>query len=152
MHAREERSVSGVGKVDWSIDDLVYFWLSALQAFVPEVLMAEKLNGPSLWIVVFLDTTFRVCRLQVRGALEAAGYRTSGMHNERLALKTDAPDAAVWDVLRCWIRDNPQPPPVRPSGASILARAPHFITNAMFNFPKSEKACTTEEAKVDSDG
>lgn len=66
------------------------------------------------------------------GALEAAGYRTSGMHKEPLAIKTDAPDAAVWDVLRCWARDNPQPKPVRAAGLAILARGPQLIADADF--------------------
>lgn len=70
------------------------------------------------------------------GALEAAGYRTSGMHKEPLALKTDAPDAAVWDVLRCWVRDNPQPQPGRAAGVAILARGPQFIANADFSVGK----------------
>ena len=67
------------------------------------------------------------------GALEAAGYRTSGMHKEPLALKTDAPDAAVWDVLRCWARDNPQPAPVRAAGVAILGRGTQLIDGADFD-------------------
>ncbi len=66
------------------------------------------------------------------GALEAAGYRTSGMHKEPLAIKTDAPDAAVWDVLRCWARDNPQPAPVRAAGRAILGRGTQLIADADF--------------------
>ena len=54
------------------------------------------------------------------------------MHKEPLALKTDAPDAAVWDVLRCWVRDNPQPPPARSAGRAILARGPKLINDANF--------------------
>lgn len=69
---------------------------------------------------------------QVMGALEAAGYRTSGMHKEPLALKTDAPDAAVWDVLRCWARENPQPPPVRAAGLAILDRGTQMIDSVDF--------------------
>lgn len=67
------------------------------------------------------------------GALEAAGYRTSGMHKEPLAVKTNAPDAAVWDVLRCWARDNPQPPPVREAGVAILRRGMQSIGDADFD-------------------
>lgn len=67
------------------------------------------------------------------GALEAAGYRTSGMHKEPLAVKTNAPDASVWDVLRCWARDNPQPPPVREAGVAILSRGIQSIGDADFD-------------------
>ncbi|CAM9211889.1 unnamed protein product [Hapterophycus canaliculatus] len=69
---------------------------------------------------------------QVMGALEAAGYRVSGMHKEPLAVKTDAPDAAVWDVLRCWARDSPQPAPVRAAGVAILGRGTQMIAHADF--------------------
>lgn len=82
------------------------------------------------------DSLFHRCTLtcarKVMCALENAGFRTSGMHKEPLALKTDAPDAAVWDILRCWVRDNPQPPPVRSAGRAILARGPQMISNATF--------------------
>lgn len=61
------------------------------------------------------------------GALQAAGYRASGMHKEPLAIKTNAPDAAVWDILRCWVRENPQPPPRRAAGLAILSRSPQLI-------------------------
>lgn len=77
---------------------------------------------------------------QVMGALEAAGYRTSGMHKEPLALKTDAPDAAVWDVLRCWARDNPQPPPVRSAGLAILDRGTQLIDGVDFEAAPAEGA------------
>lgn len=69
---------------------------------------------------------------QVMGALEAEGYRTSGMHKEPLAIKTDAPDSAVWDVLRCWARDHPQPAPVRAAGLAILGRGTQLIAAADF--------------------
>lgn len=85
---------------------------------------------------------------QVMGALEAAGYRTSGMHKEPLALKTDAPDAAVWDVLRCWARDNAQPAPVRAAGLAILGRGTQLIAGADFEADRAsvERNSTTGRA------
>lgn len=82
---------------------------------------------------------------KVMGALDAAGYRTSSMHREPLALKTDAPDAAVWDVLLCWARDNPQSPPVRPAGRAILDRGPQLIAYA--DFAAAQKAGAEIRAK-----
>ena len=38
----------------------------------------------------------------VRNALLNAGYRVSAYHKEPLAVKTDAPNQVVWDVMRAW--------------------------------------------------
>ncbi|CAM9928949.1 unnamed protein product [Laminaria digitata] len=91
-------------------------------------------------------------REQVMGALKAAGYRTSSMHREPLALKTDAPDAAVWDVLRCWARDNPQSPPVRPAGRAILDRGPQLIAHADFATAQQAGAESRERDSVGGKG
>lgn len=85
-------------------------------------------------------------------ALEAAGYRTSSMHREPLALKTDAPDAAVWDVLRCWARDNPQSPPVRPAGRAILDRGPQLIAHVDFATAQQVGAESRERDAAGSKG
>ena len=38
----------------------------------------------------------------VRSALVNAGYRVSAFHKEADAIKTDAPNSVVWDIMRCW--------------------------------------------------
>ncbi|NXE02690.1 TRM1 dimethyltransferase, partial [Chaetorhynchus papuensis] len=40
--------------------------------------------------------------LQLRSALLHAGFRVSLSHACRNAVKTDAPPAALWDIMRCW--------------------------------------------------
>lgn len=35
-----------------------------------------------------------------------AGFRVSGSHACPLALKTDAPPAVVWDIMRCWVAEH----------------------------------------------
>lgn len=42
-----------------------------------------------------------------KAALINAGYRVSGYHKEPQAIKTDAPNEVVWDILREWCKDNP---------------------------------------------
>lgn len=42
-----------------------------------------------------------------KAALLNAGYRVSGYHKEPQAVKTDAPNHVVWDILRVWCKDNP---------------------------------------------
>ncbi|XP_034739802.1 tRNA (guanine(26)-N(2))-dimethyltransferase [Etheostoma cragini] len=45
--------------------------------------------------------------LQFRSALLHAGHRVSLSHASKNAIKTDAPPAAIWDVMRCWEKANP---------------------------------------------
>ncbi|XP_074836535.1 tRNA (guanine(26)-N(2))-dimethyltransferase isoform X2 [Carettochelys insculpta] len=45
--------------------------------------------------------------LQLRSALLHAGYRVSLSHACKNAIKTDAPPAALWDIMRCWERLHP---------------------------------------------
>jgi hypothetical protein len=68
-------------------------------------------------------------------ALVNGGYRVSACHKEPLAIKTDAPDSVVWDIIRCWCKVNP------PEGSAhrkaedgataraILSKEPVFIAN-----------------------
>ncbi|XP_062400236.1 tRNA (guanine(26)-N(2))-dimethyltransferase [Sardina pilchardus] len=45
--------------------------------------------------------------LQFRSALLHAGHRVSLSHACKNALKTDAPPAVLWDIMRCWEKANP---------------------------------------------
>ena len=40
-------------------------------------------------------------------ALVNAGYRVSGYHKDPTAVKTDAPNHVVWDVVRTWCKKHP---------------------------------------------
>mmetsp|Transcript_39802 Transcript_39802/g.81889 ORF Transcript_39802/g.81889 Transcript_39802/m.81889 type:complete len:690 (+) Transcript_39802:245-2314(+) len=42
-----------------------------------------------------------------KAALINAGYRVSAYHKEPNAIKTDAPNSVIWDVMRAWCKDNP---------------------------------------------
>ena len=42
--------------------------------------------------------------LAVVSALMRQGYRVSRSHTDPLSIKTDAPNRALWDVLRCWAK------------------------------------------------
>ena len=43
---------------------------------------------------------------QFKGVLKALGYRASHFHREPNAVKTDAPNGVVYDVLRKWGRER----------------------------------------------
>ncbi|XP_064537330.1 tRNA (guanine(26)-N(2))-dimethyltransferase [Drosophila montana] len=45
--------------------------------------------------------------LKMRSALLHAGYRVSYSHASKNSLKTDAPAAVLWDILRCWSKRHP---------------------------------------------
>jgi len=44
---------------------------------------------------------------QFRGTLQSLGYRVSHMHRDPEAIKTDAPNAVVYDLMRLWAEENP---------------------------------------------
>jgi len=44
---------------------------------------------------------------QFRGTLLALGYRVSHMHRDPEAIKTDAPNSVVYDLMRLWAEENP---------------------------------------------
>ncbi|KAH8378181.1 hypothetical protein KR093_009887 [Drosophila rubida] len=45
--------------------------------------------------------------LKMRSALLHAGYRVSYSHASKNSLKTNAPPAVLWDLLRCWSKRHP---------------------------------------------
>jgi len=44
---------------------------------------------------------------QFRGTLKALGYRVSHFHRDPEAIKTDAPNAVVYDLMRLWSQEHP---------------------------------------------
>jgi len=44
---------------------------------------------------------------QFRGTLVSLGYRVSHFHREADAIKTNAPNAVIYDLLRIWAEENP---------------------------------------------
>eukprot|EP01082_Thalassiosira_pseudonana_P009370 g8316.t1 g8316 contig29:237553-239732(-) len=42
-----------------------------------------------------------------RAAVVNAGYRVSSYHKEPAAVKTDAPNTVVWDIIRAWCKEHP---------------------------------------------
>ncbi|XP_077460951.1 tRNA (guanine(26)-N(2))-dimethyltransferase [Stigmatopora argus] len=45
--------------------------------------------------------------LQFRSALLHAGHKVSLSHACKNGIKTDAPPATIWDIMRCWEKSNP---------------------------------------------
>lgn len=81
---------------------------------------------------------------QIKAAIFNAGYRVSGYHKEPNAIKTNAPNEVVWDVMRAWAKENPpkKTPKEDSAAAKILSKEPSI--NVDFTIPKEMKG----EAKV----
>ncbi|XP_054635983.1 tRNA (guanine(26)-N(2))-dimethyltransferase [Dunckerocampus dactyliophorus] len=74
-------------------------------------MVTEELeDAPLYYTVDSLSSTIH-CNtpplLQFRSALLHAGHRVSLSHACKNAIKTDAPPAIIWDIMRCWEKTNP---------------------------------------------
>ncbi|KAL7741492.1 hypothetical protein ACLKA6_000811 [Drosophila palustris] len=76
--------------------------LSMVQEELPEVPLYY--TPDKLCCVLKLEI---VPMLKMRSALLHAGYRVSYSHASKNSLKTDAPPAVLWDILRCWSKRHP---------------------------------------------
>ncbi|KAG1676768.1 hypothetical protein FOA52_005057 [Chlamydomonas sp. UWO 241] len=68
----------------------------------------------------------------LRSALINAGFRVSSAHANPLAIKTDAPGAVLWDILRCWMRSHPVSMKNIPEGGyvhKLVTKAPVLEAN-----------------------
>lgn len=45
--------------------------------------------------------------IEIISAIKNAGYESSKFHNESAAIKTNAPNYVIWDILRAYCRLNP---------------------------------------------
>lgn len=74
-------------------------------------MVTEELEDVPLYYTVDSLSSTLHCNtpplLQLRSALLHAGHRVSLSHACKNAIKTDAPPAAIWDIMRCWEKSNP---------------------------------------------
>ncbi|XP_034043248.1 tRNA (guanine(26)-N(2))-dimethyltransferase isoform X2 [Thalassophryne amazonica] len=74
-------------------------------------MVTEELQDVPLYCTVDSLSSTMHCNtpplLQFRSALLHAGFRVSLSHACKNAIKTDAPPAALWDIMRCWEKTNP---------------------------------------------
>ena len=69
----------------------------------------------------------------------------SGYHKEPVAIKTDAPDHVVWDIMRAWIEKNPlkKDPEEGSPAAAILSKKRTIEVD--FALPKGGLGGSTEK-------
>ncbi|KAM6941145.1 tRNA (guanine(26)-N(2))-dimethyltransferase [Lycodopsis pacificus] len=74
-------------------------------------MVTEELDDVPLYYTVDSLSSTIHCNtpplLQFRSALLHAGHRVSLSHACKNGIKTDAPPAVIWDVMRCWEKTNP---------------------------------------------
>jgi tRNA (guanine26-N2/guanine27-N2)-dimethyltransferase len=72
----------------------------------------------------------------VKAALINAGYRVSGYHKDPQAIKTNAPNRFIWDILRVWVQKTPltKEPAENSAASKILAVEPTSAVD--FTVPK----------------
>jgi tRNA (guanine26-N2/guanine27-N2)-dimethyltransferase len=72
----------------------------------------------------------------VKAALMNAGYRVSGYHKDPQAIKTDAPNKFLWDIMRTFYKKNP--PKKQPDADSAAAKilAVEATSEIDFSHPK----------------
>ncbi|KAK3528014.1 hypothetical protein QTP86_014089 [Hemibagrus guttatus] len=74
-------------------------------------MVTEELQDVPLYYVLDQLSSTMHCNtpsmLQFRSAVLNAGYRVSLSHACKNAVKTDAPAAVLWDIMRCWEKKNP---------------------------------------------
>ncbi|KAJ1657864.1 RNA methyltransferase tRNA(m5U54)methyltransferase [Dispira simplex] len=72
--------------------------------------ISEELPLPFFYTLAALSGTIH-CNspplLKLCSALLNAGYQVSGSHTHPGSIKTNAPGEIMWDIMRCWVKDNP---------------------------------------------
>lgn len=75
----------------------------------------------------------------IRSALVNAGYRVSQYHKEAQAIKTDAPNRIVWDIMRAWCKNHP------PKGQKSKKKVHRKRKNELNDFLKKKNHIIKEE-------
>lgn len=77
--------------------------------------------------------------LKMNSALLNAGYKVSLSHCAENSIKTNAPPAVVWDVMRCWAtKECPNTPNMKEDSVAAKLRAKPIQLEACFdNHPQA---------------
>ena len=74
-------------------------------------LISEELGNSPLYYTLDHLSSIVHCTtpsmIQLRSAIMRCGYDVSGSHAAKLAIKTNAPNNVVWDIMRTWVKIYP---------------------------------------------
>jgi tRNA (guanine26-N2/guanine27-N2)-dimethyltransferase len=91
--ATKERLVGLLTSVSEELDDVPLFYT------LPTLGQALKISTPPIQLF--------------KAAIVNAGYRVSGYHKEPQAIKTDAPNRIIWDIMRVWYKQQTTKEPTK---------------------------------------
>lgn len=84
--------------------------------------------------------------LKFKAAIQNAGYDISGYHKDPHAIKTNAPNSVIWDILREWVKLNPPKNPAPPNSiASKILSIPSTLQNIDFTIRSSSSYPTNNK-------
>ncbi|KAK0182400.1 hypothetical protein PV327_000544 [Microctonus hyperodae] len=115
---------SFVAKLIESVDNMELGTLKRIKGVLNVI--HEELDIPLYYV---LDRLMSIVRcdtpsmIKFRSALLNAGYKVSFSHTNKLSIKTDAPTAVIWDIVRAWEKMNPakrERMPVNSTALTIL--------------------------------
>ena len=80
--------------------------------------------------------------IEMKAALINAGYRVSNFHKDPIAIKTDAPNAVLWDIMRAYVKKSPndgvsKKKKLQASSVTILEKANNTDIKVDFTIPPS---------------
>ncbi|XP_013418215.1 tRNA (guanine(26)-N(2))-dimethyltransferase [Lingula anatina] len=112
------------------------------------VISEELQDSPLHFTLDRLSTVVRTVTpslVQLRSAILHAGYDVTFSHTCQGSLKTKAPSQVIWDIMRCWAKQNPPKDGKLTKGSAgkaILNKAPQLVANFELHpkaNPKSRK-------------
>eukprot|EP00002_Diphylleia_rotans_P030036 TRINITY_DN6152_c0_g1_i1.p1 TRINITY_DN6152_c0_g1~~TRINITY_DN6152_c0_g1_i1.p1 ORF type:complete len:483 (-),score=75.56 TRINITY_DN6152_c0_g1_i1:742-2190(-) len=111
-------------KKEFSAADRVLALLEGVNSEIPDIPFYYSLHG--ICSVVHCSSPQMAV---FRSALMNAGYKVSGSHCQPLALKTNAPNKFIWDMIRTWVKEHPVHAArlqANSPGVAILAKEPTY--------------------------
>lgn len=108
--------------------------------------VSEELKDvPFHYNISDLASTLRIqvpTMVAMQSALINAGYRVSQFHREPLAIKTDAPDDVIWDIMRAHAKLHPPEGSKHkkfPEAATIILNKQSTLIDVCFEVPEELK-------------
>ena len=85
-----------------------------------------------------------------KAALVNAGYRVSAYHKEPQAIKTDAPNHVVWDVVRAYCKEHPphKKKESKKHGTKKQGKKPKPESNASSSASDSDEDSSSSEQMI----
>lgn len=86
--------------------------------------------------------------IEIKSALVNADYRVSGYHKEPSAIKTNAPDSFVWDIMRAWVERQGRSPKISKDSPADKILSKTSTTTVDFSIADSVRSHQAKLGKV----